>query len=510
MVSLPDDGESLLESGGARIFSAPEPVYILRYNAVVGYVNSTEAKRVLDIGCAECSLLRALTHCPSVEELCGVDLDGPLVLRSQRAVEPLPFQHLHRRFSPLTVRGLCGSIAEPCREFVDYDLITMVEIIEHLYDETLAQVPPAVFGSLRPRAAIVTTPNADFNVLFPDMGAENGRKFRHWDHKFEWSRKEFETWSNGVALTYGYSVKFSGIGPGLEGTQHLGCCSQMALFERIDLAEASDHTEGPCAAGARLKPAEGFPKRDFVDYDEMWSVPWPHCPRSTQIFDQVCVAANQLARRAAEFREDLDYDEEIVPDSITRQVQPVLREGSDGPCSCGYEKADDDEADPDSCTFGTIWAAHATDVVPKVNRCLPHICMERVVAWTIPFGCVLDDYSLAKMNCTEVDIFEALDNPPERDPSVQILGAAMSVALSEDRSQLVCSWTPEDCRNRRYFDDDSDEHCGDGDDRSSPTWPAAAEEDSWSNDPAESDDGLHAPPADAGCLDHGATVPSMS
>ena len=36
--------------------------------------------------------------------------------------------------------------------------------------------------------------------------------FRHWDHKFEWSRQEFEEWSHGVARHYGYEVKFHGIG----------------------------------------------------------------------------------------------------------------------------------------------------------------------------------------------------------------------------------------------------------------------------------------------------------
>jgi len=35
----------------------------------------------------------------------------------------------------------------------------------------------------------MTTPNAEFNVLFPNL---NG--FRHPDHKFEWTRQQFGDW----------------------------------------------------------------------------------------------------------------------------------------------------------------------------------------------------------------------------------------------------------------------------------------------------------------------------
>ncbi len=39
----------------------------------------------------------------------------------------------------------------------------------------------------------MTTPNAEFNVLFPGF-----KGFRHPDHKFEWSRAEFQDWYVGV------------------------------------------------------------------------------------------------------------------------------------------------------------------------------------------------------------------------------------------------------------------------------------------------------------------------
>lgn len=53
----------------------------------------------------------------------------------------------------------------------------------------LSQFPHSLFGVLNPKVVILTTPNADFNVLFPDLTG-----FRHWDHKFEWNRTEFKSW----------------------------------------------------------------------------------------------------------------------------------------------------------------------------------------------------------------------------------------------------------------------------------------------------------------------------
>jgi hypothetical protein len=37
---------------------------------------------------------------------------------------------------------------------------------------------------MRPKLVVVTTPNAEYNTLFPDFEGP----FRHWDHKFEWTR----------------------------------------------------------------------------------------------------------------------------------------------------------------------------------------------------------------------------------------------------------------------------------------------------------------------------------
>ena len=81
-----------------------------------------------------------------------------------------------------------------------------------------------MFGDAAPRAVIVTTPNADYNVLFPALPAG---QFRHEDHRFEWSRAEFAAWCERVASQYGYRVRVEPLG---EVDDSHGAPSQMGVF----------------------------------------------------------------------------------------------------------------------------------------------------------------------------------------------------------------------------------------------------------------------------------------
>ena len=99
--------------------------------------------------------------------------------------------------------------------------------MEHLEGATLEQVPCTVFGSLMPQHVIVSTPNSEYNVLFPNFSG-----FRHWDHKFEWTRHEFSQWCTSICTKYPYSVELSGVGEPTAGFEHVGFCTQVAMFTR--------------------------------------------------------------------------------------------------------------------------------------------------------------------------------------------------------------------------------------------------------------------------------------
>jgi len=60
-----------------------------------------------------------------------------------------------------------------------------------------------VFGVYKPKLVVITTPNAEFNVHFPNLRyGEVDATFRHDDHKFEWTRKEFQKWCDEICMLY--------------------------------------------------------------------------------------------------------------------------------------------------------------------------------------------------------------------------------------------------------------------------------------------------------------------
>ena len=99
-------------------------------------------------------------------------------------------------------------------------------MIEHFDPARLAAAAQNVFGSARPGTVVVTTPNAEYNVMWESLPAG---EFRHADHRFEWTRAEFASWADGVAGRYGYAVRFLPVGP---EDADVGPPTQMAVFRR--------------------------------------------------------------------------------------------------------------------------------------------------------------------------------------------------------------------------------------------------------------------------------------
>lgn len=65
---------------------------------------------------------------------------------------------------------------------------------------------------------------AEYNVKFETLPAG---KFRHRDHRFEWTRAEFQGWARGVAQRFGYAVHFLPVGP---EDPEVGAPTQMGVF----------------------------------------------------------------------------------------------------------------------------------------------------------------------------------------------------------------------------------------------------------------------------------------
>jgi len=85
-----------------------------------------------------------------------------------------------------------------------------------------------VFDHVRPARAILTTPNAEYNIVWFTR-RPNGR--RHPDHRFEWSRAEFAQWATRIASAHRYRVRMNPV-----GSVHTswGPPTQLAVFDRLD------------------------------------------------------------------------------------------------------------------------------------------------------------------------------------------------------------------------------------------------------------------------------------
>ncbi len=177
-----------------------------RPNAVVAALKDAGARRVIDLGCGEGRLLKALLADKSFEQVAGMDVSPQALARAGRRL------HLDRmpaaRRARLTL--FQGSLTYHDQRLVGYDAATVVEVVEHLDPTRLGAFERVLFESARPRAVVVTTPNREHNVLFASRPA-NG--LRHPDHRFEWTREEFQAWSRATAQRFGYGVRFLPVGP---------------------------------------------------------------------------------------------------------------------------------------------------------------------------------------------------------------------------------------------------------------------------------------------------------
>lgn len=193
-----------------------------RLGAVLAALKAAGASKVLDLGCGEGRLLQQLLKDRQFKEIVGLDVSHRCLemAAARLRLERLPERKRQR------IQLLHGSLMYRDQRLQGFDAAAVIEVIEHLDPPRLAAFERVLFECARPGAVILTTPNAEYNVKWPTLPAG---KFRHWDHRFEWTRAEFQAWAQGIAHRFGYGVRFLPVG---EEDPVLGPPTQMAVFTR--------------------------------------------------------------------------------------------------------------------------------------------------------------------------------------------------------------------------------------------------------------------------------------
>jgi 3' terminal RNA ribose 2'-O-methyltransferase Hen1 len=191
-------------------------------NRVADVLKEYGARRVLDLGCGSGKLLKRLMFERQFTEIVGVDVGvRDLEMASERLkLERLPERQRNR------IKLLQGALTYRDDRLAGYDAAALVEVIEHIDPERLSSVERVVFECAAPELVLLTTPNREYNALFEKM-VEG--QLRHADHRFEWTRAEFQAWVDSVTMRFPYDATIEPLG---EVDAVYGAPSQMAIFER--------------------------------------------------------------------------------------------------------------------------------------------------------------------------------------------------------------------------------------------------------------------------------------
>ncbi len=200
----------------------PMTLHTQRLNLVATRIKELGAKSVLDLGCGEGKLVRRLLAESSLESICAMDVSHRSLEMASRKLRLDRMSERQRK----RVRLMQGSLLYRDARLEGGEAAALVEVIEHLDQPRLAAMERVVFEFARPGHVVVTTPNREYNALFPTLPAG---QMRHSDHRFEWDRAEFERWVGMVGERFGYVSRIEPVGAVDESC---GAPSQMAIFSQ--------------------------------------------------------------------------------------------------------------------------------------------------------------------------------------------------------------------------------------------------------------------------------------
>lgn len=227
--SLMNDALALLmkedmpdELVATEVTDTPKPkLHDTRLQAVCDELLSTPVKSVVDLGCGEGKLLKLLLPHQQLVHITGMDVSSRALEIAHRRLKTDRMPDNQRK----RLKLIQGSLTYRDRRIEGFEAAALVEVIEHLEPDRLKALETCVFAYAAPDKVVVTTPNKEWNATF----TEDENQMRHNDHRFEWTRAEFDQWCKSIAERHAYTYIIKPLG---EETEGIGAPTQMAVFNK--------------------------------------------------------------------------------------------------------------------------------------------------------------------------------------------------------------------------------------------------------------------------------------
>lgn len=216
------DAENLGEPGINGSQTKHSPLNTLRLSAVKDAVLASGASTVIDLGCGECRLTSLLLNEPQIKKVTACDVSTAVL---EKAAKRLRLDRMQPfRKNKLTL--MQASLTYKDKRFEGFDCACVIEVIEHIEPMRIPAFERVLFEFAAPHTVILTTPNKEYNANYEAM-QEN--TLRHGDHRFEWTREEFSTWTKHICERFGYHCEITGIG---NYDEACGNPTQMGVFTK--------------------------------------------------------------------------------------------------------------------------------------------------------------------------------------------------------------------------------------------------------------------------------------
>ncbi len=199
----------------------PKPsLAAMRYEKILKTVSELDDKKsIVDMGSGEGKLSLKLGFLDGVKEILAVEPSEHMTLQAVKR-----FEKVADKAGFLSPTLIWGSLFYYDERLKNKDCMILCEVIEHIDEIRLPKIMKMILEDYQPKTLIITTPNKEYNALY-----DLHEHFRHSDHRFEWSRQQFEDWCTLNVANQPYSLHFQEIG---ETHEQFGSPTQMCMFKR--------------------------------------------------------------------------------------------------------------------------------------------------------------------------------------------------------------------------------------------------------------------------------------